>query len=166
MNWLTGDFIDFYNGYRGARKVLAFTANSVFCGVETPELVMGAGAAEKVKRCWPKAPSVFAKIIQCKLGCGGTPGVKPDYYLVGAQIQNAQIMAVQVKRNWKAKGDLELTRESLTRLNNWATKHPETFIFMNCPLIGRGGFTLEQVRPMLDEIFGATNNINITQLKG
>lgn len=160
MEWRNGDMIDVCREV-GANGIV-FTANSV---VSTNDcLVMGAGAAQRVRDAFPKS-------IQRALGAQikqSSPGVQPDYHFVGVTLPMAKqpdlpfyIFALQVKRHYAEPGDLALTVESLEALNSWCRANPDVKLVMNCPLIGLGGFAsqIDKVKSIVEGILSDTNVI-------
>jgi len=127
MEWVDGvDFLDF------ARETsidnIVFSANSV---IGRNGLIMGAGAALRIRDAYPGIDMQFGQIIDRM----------PRDYLV-AHVQRidetpSNVFALQVKRHYKNPGDLELCRRSIQKLSS--VIGDETAV-MNCPLISLGGF--------------------------
>lgn len=127
MNWTTGDLIEVARA-KGIR-VVGFSANAVI--TRDGDLVMGAGAARRIKNAYPGIERILGEAI-------GVFGLAPDYYLQPASYGRTRILAYQVKRDWRESGDFALTRESLTRLAEWSRANGP--VVVNCPLIGAGGW--------------------------
>ena len=122
--------------------VLFITTNSTLRN--DGALVMGRGAAYQAKVLWPMLPFKLGAQIKTSCGSGG------DYLVLpGTQDGNMWIEAFQVKRDWQQPADPDLITRSTMRLAQYARKHPNYRIFLNCPGIGNGQLTLQQVVPVL-----------------
>lgn len=156
MQWAEGDLIEICNRLNADGVV--FSANSVV--LSNGELCLGAGAALRVKNAFPKAALVLGKQIKQD----GYNWVQPDYYLVGCMFNIEKpfyVFALQVKRDFRHKGDLELTNQSLAELATWCEENPEIKLVMNCPLIGLGGYAnqIEEIKATTELILNKTNVI-------
>lgn len=154
MEWVYGDMIDVCRGrdYDG----IVFTANSVVN--KDNELVMGGGAALRVKNAFPKAALVLGNQIKQD----GYNWVQPDYYLAGCvfdAVKPFYVFALQVKRDFRHKGDIQLTIQSLKDLAAWCEENPEVKLVMNCPLIGLGGYSsrVDEVKEIVSSILKNTS---------
>lgn len=160
MEWRNGDMVDVCREV-GANGIV-FTANSVVTANNC--LVMGAGAAKRVKDAFPDSvPRALGAQIK-----KSNHGVQPDYHLVGVKLPMAQspdspfyIFALQVKRHYAAPGDLALAVESLKALSGWCSLNPDAKLVMNCPLIGLGGFAgqIDKVKSIVEDILSDANVI-------
>ena len=151
MEWVDGvDFLDF------ARESLIdniiFSANSV---IGKNGLVMGAGAALRIRDAYPGIELQFGRLID---------RMPRDYLLVNVCRPDdtpSNIFALQVKRHYKNPGDFELCRKSLQKLSNTINDTPAV---MNCPLISHGGFgdNCDIVYALVEEEL-QKNNIFVTR---
>jgi hypothetical protein len=165
MEWRKNDIIDVYKAENA--NGIVFTANSVVITKNhNSELVMGAGAAKRIR-------DYFNQDITCKFGNiikTNDARIQPDYYLKGIKFTLESnpaplyIFALQVKRDFKDKGDLHLTIQSLEALAQWCQSNPEIKLVLNCPLIGCGGFKnqKEEVFDLVEEILKDCNVIVTT----
>lgn len=119
---------------------IVFSANSV---VNKHGLVMGKGAAQRIRDAYPGITHDFGKILDRK-----PPG---DYYVINVLRPESpqHVYALQVKRHYRDSGDLELCRKSLQQLVQILG---DSRAVMNCPLISNGGFSAmkEQVYEMVE----------------
>ena len=155
MQWQQGDMLE----YAQAHKIstICFTANGIVSG---GRLVCGAGAALDVKRKFPSADRSLGNLLEYKRWKQGLQG---DYFTLETEqltrnwlgdhnVDAVRIVAVQVKRDWRDNGDWHLTEKSLLRLradlNRWRVEKDRPEAVLNCPLIGRGGFSDRK-----DEVF-------------
>lgn len=126
--------------------VLLFTANSVINRLG--ELVMGAGAAQDVKRVFPNAPRHFGSQVKhleqfgvCIMDMRSKLYKKPR-----------QVGAFQVKRDWRDTAHLNMIETSVADLLALAIAHPDTVYHLNYPGIGHGGLTEADIRPLIQEL--------------
>jgi hypothetical protein len=164
MEWCKGDLIDVFRDMGAG--VLAFTSNAVVrASEEGPKLVMGAGAAKRVRdefeRVDYKLGAAIARNTPLSdieaLGRTAMPsvyGLHPDYHVALASQEGVKILAVQVKRHYNAEGDLALARRSLEKFAEMMKDRPDRRAVINCPLIGFGGYrgTPELVEAMVEEV--------------
>lgn len=163
MEWHTGDMIDACKEF-GAQGIV-FTANSVITNQNgMSELVMGLGAAKRVRDFFPSAPRILAQEIKQT-----NARIQPDYHLAGFYFTDKNlspfyIFALQVKRDFKNNGDLALTIESLQILADWCIANPDVKLIMNCPLIGLGGFSdqEEDIKNIVEKILFNANVVVTT----
>ena len=177
LEWRHGDLVDVAK--ETGANVLAFSANAVLKQGESGlyKLVMGAGAAKRVRDYYPGSDwklgaSVARNTQRLRVSLGGDRGTRmadyglqPDYYLAKTTCWDERheqptpmlIVALQVKREWKDRGDLELASQSLMRFHDLMRENPEYRAVMNCPLVGLGGFSLEEVRPVVEATLSGTN---------
>lgn len=128
MKWFDNeDFLDL--AIRLKVNHLAFTANSV---IKESGLVMGAGAALRIRNAYPGIDGEFGRILN------RLPG--RDYHVMHVlqpEHVPSNIYALQVKRHYRSDGDIELTRLSLRK---FALSLEGAEAVLNCPLIGLGGY--------------------------
>ena len=107
---------------------IVFTANSV---VNQYGLVMGKGAALRIRDAYPGIAGDFGKILDRY-----PPG---DYHVIKVDRSEtpSSVYALQVKRHYRDPGDFELCRKSLQKLIKILGNSSAV---MNCPLIANGGF--------------------------
>lgn len=111
---------------------IVFSANSV---VNQHSLVMGAGAAKRIRDAYPGITRDFGKILDRRpVG---------DYHVIMVhRPENPHsVYALQVKRHYRDAGDFELCRNSIRQLVSVLDGAPAV---MNCPLIANGGFADEK----------------------
>ena len=109
---------------------IVFTANSV---VTNGKLVMGAGAALRIRNAYPEIDSQFGELL--------LPNGRKDYHVVEVHRPEENphtVYALQVKRHYRDNGDFELCITSLRKLIDKLKDEPAV---LNCPLIGYGGFS-------------------------
>lgn len=113
---------------------IVFSANRV---VNKYGLVMGKGAAQRIRDAYPGITSDFGKILDRQ-----RPG---DYHVIQVHRHEnpSNVYALQVKRHYRDLGDFELCRTSLQKLVEILGDSPAV---MNCPLIKNGGFHDEKER--------------------
>lgn len=112
---------------------IVFTANSV---VTRKGLVMGRGAALRIREAYPGIASEFGRILD-RMPCG-------DYHVISVKRPvdtPSTVYALQVKRNYRDPGDFDLCRNSLRKLVDILDGEPAV---LNCPLILNGGFNNEK----------------------
>jgi hypothetical protein len=160
VEWRVGDLIDVCK--EADADGIVFTANAVIQNKNNaPELVMGFGAAKRIGDYFPNVASLLAKEIKQE-----ETRIQPDYYLAGLKFKNNKketpfyVFALQVKRDFKDKGDIELTIQSLKQLANWCKENPEIHLVLNCPLIGAGGFS-HQKEIIFDIVEKELESLNI-----
>ena len=164
MNWTRGDLIDVAR-HEGITHV-AFTANAEVTAGKA--LVMGAGAAKRIRDYFLGIDKVFASLLEFHL-CD--PASHRDYRLMTYTTHSegwlgvdwisdvVTVSAVQVKRRWQEPGDLQLTRESLVLLRGYVREKEAAGLdarcVINCPLIGHGGWSLRkgEVYEMVEAVF-------------
>jgi hypothetical protein len=154
MQWVEGDLIEICNRLNADGVV--FSANSVV--LSNGELCLGAGAALRVRNAFPKAALVLGNQIKQD----GYNWVQPDYYLAGCvfdAVKPFYVFALQVKRDFRHKGDIQLTIQSLKDLAAWCEENPEVKLVMNCPLIGLGGYSsrVDEVKEIVSSILKNTS---------
>lgn len=142
MTWASGKDLVTHARAISASHV-AFTANSV---LNRGRLVMGAGAAKRVRECMPGVDYALGAL---------SPG--GDYHLLLAESEfwsPAAVLAVQVKRHYSDPGDIDLTHRSLLALAEFCVGTPGALIVMNCPLVGHGGYAdrASEVEEMVEEV--------------
>jgi hypothetical protein len=133
MEWRDGcDFLEL--AVQEGIDNIVFSANSV---VNKHGLVMGKGAALRIRDAYPGITSDFGKILDRR-----PPG---DYYVIKVSRSEtpSSVYALQVKRKYRDPGDFELCRQSLQKLNQILG---DSRAVMNCPLITNGGFHDEKER--------------------
>ena len=113
---------------------IVFTANAV---VNQHGLVMGKGAAQRIRDAYPGITGDFGKILDRR-----KPG---DYHVIKVCRPETPsfVYALQVKRHYRDPGDFELCRHSLQKLIEILG---DSSAVMNCPLISNGGFQDEKER--------------------
>jgi hypothetical protein len=113
---------------------IVFSANSV---VNKHGLVMGKGAAQRIRDAYPGITHDFGRILDRK-----SPG---DYHVINVSRPETpgHVYALQVKRHYRDPGDFELCRQSLRKLIQILG---DSKAVMNCPLISNGGFQDEKER--------------------
>ncbi len=159
MKWASGDLIDIARDEKC--HVVAFTANSVLKTVnKQPALVMGAGAAKRVRDYFPGVDIDLGKKIAA-LQAAPRSGLQLDYHIVSSKRDGIHVAAIQVKRDWRDEGDWDLTVQSLTLLSGYLAEFPHLKCSLNCPLIGLGGFASQKdkVFKMVESILGDSNII-------
>lgn len=111
---------------------IVFSANSV---VNRQGLVMGKGAAQRIRDAYPGITHDFGKILDRR-----PPG---DYHVIHVcrEESPSNVFALQVKRHYRDLGDFELCRQSLRKLSEILGSDKAV---MNCPLISNGGFHNEK----------------------
>lgn len=133
MEWIDGsDFLEL--AIQEEIDSIVFSANSV---VNKHGLVMGKGAALRIRDAYPGIASDFGKILDRR-----PPG---DYHVIQVNRPEApsRVYALQVKRHYRDPGDFELCRQSLQKLIQILG---DSSAVMNCPLITNGGFQDEKER--------------------
>lgn len=107
------------------------------------ELVMGAGIAGEVRRCFPGLPRLIGKKL---ISVYGESRVLPDYgfYLLG------KMALFQTKRLWHKKAELGLIELSTRGLLAYCQEHPLAQVHLNFPGIGRGGLPRNRVLPIIE----------------
>ena len=148
MQWTQGDMLECAK--QNGINTIAFTANS--CIGSDGALVMGAGAAKRVRDAFPGVGTGLAAAIPT----GGDYHIACHVY--GADVEStdysqyhakAIIVAVQVKRDWQDPGDWDLTVTSLKQLAAYLYyRTPQAKAVLNCPLIGHGGWRGREVEVM------------------
>lgn len=143
MKWVRGaDLLDHAREV-GATHV-AFTANYV---VKRGRLVMGAGAAKRVRDALPGVDAAIGRLCP----------PSGDYHLICVEDERWNpkgVLAVQVKRHYSDDGDWDLAVRSLRALAEFCEGNRDAFVVMNCPLVGRGGFAdrSSEVESMVEEV--------------
>ena len=164
MEWVQGDLVDVARERN--LNLIAFTANSVIkIEDEKYKLVMGRGAAKRVRDAFPGVDAMLAsRLLE---GKDLKSGLQPDYYCIGAKYNDGlSIAAVQTKRHWHDVGYLDLAKQSLEALRDNLKRKSNLRAVLNCPLIENGGFAdrLEIVREMVKDVFDSSDIVICTLL--
>lgn len=128
-----------------------FTANGVV-NSNTHRLVMGAGIAKTVKNRFA------AHEIDLKLGLEiektGSKNKFAYHYglLVSPNWPQAKLGAFQTKTHWRDDSTLSLIQFSTNKLNLWCQNHPESYVHLNFPGIGKGNLKEKDVLPVLQRL--------------
>lgn len=132
-------------------------------------LVMGKGAALTMKSLALNSDRMAAIDILKRVqegiawfrGSQGTLDIYEYYLCKIGKWNGATLGGIQVKAHFAQKADLDIMRESLSRLETVAVKHPFTTFRLNYPGIGAGGLSKAQVLPMIDCL---PNNVEVVSL--
>ncbi len=119
-----------------------FTANSFIAS--GGRLVMGAGAALACKTAYPGVDLEFGAEVLFR-----TRG-RLDYYV--CPLHSHQLGALQVKRHYADKADIELIEKSLLMLAEFALDNRSYVIHCNYPGIGNGGIAYGRVRALVKSL--------------
>ena len=134
-------------------NILLFTANSYLR--KDGDLVMGAGAARLVKENYHLVPQ----------GIGRQITHLSEYNLKWYSIQGHQntypafwLGAFQVKFSFNQPADLQLIKNSCSKLSSVAERRPDHTFHLNFPGIGNGKLKFDHVSPIVADL---PNNVNL-----
>lgn len=156
MEWIEGDLIEV--ALARHLTAIAFTANST---LSQGKLVMGYGAAKRVRDEFRGVDAVLGDLVFFETG----GDKKNEYNLVYDEFsfrgtpKPLTILAVQVKYDWRNRGDWDLTKRSLERLAFWRHRSEGLQCTLNCPLIGAGGYADREpeVRDLVEKTLEKTD---------
>ena len=121
-----------------ARGYIIVTTNSFL--TSEMRLVMGRGAAWRLKMKVPEIDRLFGNMIFALCGHLGRYGI----------LFHKRYGALQVKYRFDEKARVDLIEFSLGKLAEIARKSPKLKFNVNYPGIGNGGLSKSDVRPLLD----------------
>lgn len=105
-------------------------------------IVMGRGAARQVRDAYPGVDRRFGALME------------PGRRLVWLELAPRQHLGwLQVKHHWRDAADLELIRDSLSRLAALCRARPRVTFHLNAPGCGNGGLDWERdIEPLCEEL--------------
>ena len=125
------------------QPLLIITTNNVI--KSNGELVMGKGIAAEAAAIWPWLPKHAADMLYART----RPHDDYHFLLLGP------VALLQTKRDWKDKSDLALIHNGLLDLKDFCSHFPKVGVYMPCPGIGNGGLSIDEVKPLLEEILSS-----------
>lgn len=130
---------------RGDNRVNVFTANSVVVSSkEGPRLIMGGGAALAAHQAYVRADLLLGEAIQKNRDEHGDFG-----YIDIVDSLGDRLGAYQAKRHYANPSTIELIISASVKFAEVANKFPEKEFHTNCPGIGLGGLSEEEVLPVI-----------------
>lgn len=149
-------------------EALVITTNNVV--KSNGELVMGAGIAKLAKEKWPDLPQYWGACLRYKqkespyidtYHCDGEYHnlmYIPDecFDNVNIKVTGYIVLALQTKRHWKDKSDINLIIRSCIKLKEFADRVKLNKVYMTRPGCGNGGLNWNKVKEaisFLDERF-------------
>lgn len=137
-------FGDIWSMFGEPGHIVLITTNGV---VNNGQLVMGRGIAlEAVKRLHGIAET-YGRIIYNAPMVGERPFMAHKYHLIILEKTGCGIL--QTKYHWRNPSPVELVRESLCLLEEYALENPDITLHTVWPGCGNGGLDRDQVRPFL-----------------
>ena len=119
----------------GTDVCLLFTSNKI---VTANGLVMGAGNALACKKAFPDMPKRMGNKMQTT-----------DRNVILLPYETVVVGCFPTKNHWKDPSDLELVKQSIKELNEYAVGLPFMTFCLPAPAIGRGGLPWEVIEPLV-----------------
>lgn len=149
MKVIKGDLFVILNQLRlqlgqAGRGAICITTNGIVN--KNNELVMGKGIALDCKQRYPEIPKILGGLV---LSHGNLP-----FYL---PLQG--IISFPTKHDWRKPSNLSLIKSSAIKINEIKNTNGLDFIYSPWPGCSCGGFSVEQIRPVLEEVWNSDDFI-------